>query len=114
MLDFESQWQSLMEDGAFSESATITPAKGRSFSVSGIFFSGTYEDYKPTAYSGVALEQKEWFQISSRSIPEEIDKPWQSLKGAKVSLPLRGSFKVHDVSGKRGGMLTLFIKEVES
>lgn len=114
MLDFEQQWQELMEDGAFSERGTITPAKGSAFTVSGIFFSGTYEDYKPTPYSGTAFEMKEWFQISSRSIPDEIERPWQALKGARLELPLRGKFKVNDISGKRGGMLTLFIKEAES
>lgn len=114
MLEFEEQWQELMEDGVFSESARITLKNSVSFTLKGIFFSGTYEDYKPTAYAGVTFEQKEWFQVSSLSIPAEIEKAWVDLKNAKLELPSRGTFKVSDVKGKRGGMLTLFIKEMEA
>lgn len=113
MLEFEEQWQELMEDGVFSESGTITLKNSLSFALKGIFFSGTYEDYKPTAYAGVTFEQKEWFQVSSLSIPEEVEKPWLDLKNAKLELPSRGTYKVSDVKGKRGGMFTLFIKEMD-
>lgn len=113
MLDFEEQWQGLMEDGAFSESGEITLKSSLSFTLKGIFFSGTYEDYKPTAYSGMTFEQKEWFQVSSLSIPDEVSKPWIDLKNAILELPSRGTFRVSDIKGKRGGMLTLFLKEVD-
>lgn len=114
MLDFEEQWKELMEEGAFSESGKITLQSGLSFALSGIFFSGTYDDnYEPTKYAGSTYDTKEWFQVSSLSIPEEVTTPWQDLKYAILVLPARGSFKVSEVKGKRGGMLTLFIKESE-
>lgn len=114
MLDFEEQWKELMEEGVFSESGKMTLKSGLSFALNGIFFSGTYEDYKPTAYAGTTYEMKEWFQVSSLSIPTEVLKPWLELKNAILVLPSRGSFKVSDIKGKRGGMLTLFLKETEN
>ena len=113
MLDFEEQWKELMEEGAFSESGKITLQSGLSFALSGIFFSGTYDNYEPTKYAGSTYDTKEWFQVSSLSIPEEVTKPWSDLLYAILVLPARGSFKVSEVKGKRGGMLTLFIKESE-
>ena len=110
--DFEETWREIMEDGAFSESATLSPAKGDSFSCSGIFFSGTYDISAKTNYTNEMYEPRDFFHLSSLSLPKTISAPWNDLKGATVMLPLRGSYKVYDVKGKRGGMLTLRLKEV--
>lgn len=112
MPDFEEAWQEIMEDGAFSESATIAPIDGASFPCSGIFYSGTYEIGSKTPYSGETYESRDFFQVSSRSLPSEIATPWNTLKGAVVTLPARGKYKVHDIKGKLGGMLTFRLKEV--
>jgi hypothetical protein len=112
MPDFDDVWREIMEDGAFSESAVIAPASGASFPCKGIFYSGTYDTSSKTPYSGEVFESRDFFQLSSLSVPSSVSSPWNSLKGATISLPDRGVFKVHDVKGKLGGMLTLRLKEV--
>lgn len=106
----DSWWKVIMEDNLFTEVAEIS-SPDFSFSVHGIFYSGTYGEESPAPYAPKRFESKESFQIALNSLPDTIEKPEQSLKGAILVLPTRGKYRVSDISGKQSGMLTLELQQ---
>ena len=110
--EYEAQWQSIMSDNMFTESATITDGQEITFSVRGVFFSGSYAEESAAAYAPKRFTQKEFFKLSSMEIPSDIKEPWNTLQGMTLILDERGfTFRISDVSGKRGGDLTLSLQE---
>ena len=110
--DYELQWQRIMDNNMFSEPAVITDGETIHLSVRGVFCSGSYEEDSPAPYSPKRLVAKECFQLASSSVPEQIPNPWDAFEGMDLLLVDRNlAFRIHDVSGKRGGTLTLHLKE---
>lgn len=110
--DYEYQWQTIMADNMFAEDAVISSDDVDPFVVRGIFFSGSYQDEPVASYAPSRLTTKEYFQVSSLSIPSEIENPWTWLEGMTLCLEGRNLvFRIHSVVGKRGGMLTLYLQE---
>lgn len=111
MEDFAEQMGNIVMDGPFSEEAVLSVEGYSDMSVSGIFFSGSYEEGSMAPYSMKNLVDREFFQVSTLQL-SDIDRPWDALRGA--TLELRGkTFRISAVSGKRGSVLTLELQEVE-
>ena len=111
-MDYERQWQRIMTSNMFSEPAVITDGEAVYLSLTGIFCSGSYEEDSPAPYSPKRLVSRECFQVSSMSIPDGVKDPWETLKGWDLLLTNRSlAFRILDISGKRGGMLTLYLQE---
>lgn len=113
--EYEAQWQSIMSDNMFTESATITDGQEITFSVRGVFFSGSYDEESAAPYAPKRLVSKEYFRLSSLEIPSEINEPWKTLEGFTLVLDERGiNFRIYEVSGKRGGQFTLSLQEMKN
>jgi hypothetical protein len=109
--EFAEQLKELVTDGQFSEEAVLSVDGYPTFSVTGIFFSGSYEEGSMAAYSTRNLVDKEFFQISVFQLID-IPNPWNALRGA--TLEVRNKvFRVLAISGKRGDVLTLELQEAE-
>ena len=104
---FEDQWKEIMENGAMSETARIKLGTGKTFSVSGIFFSGTYSIDKAVPYSPKTGVDQQYFQLSELSLIDTGIGNADDLKMSEVQLDRRGTFRVAIVKGKGSGMLTL-------
>lgn len=112
--EYEAQWQSILSDNMFAEDAVITDGEAFRLDVRGVFFSGSYEEDAASAYAAKRLIAKEYLQVSSRSIPADIEDPWHALEGLTLILPERDlSFRIYEVAGKRGGTLTLSLQETK-
>lgn len=113
--DPEMQFSRLIANSMFSEGATFSDGGSQSFAARGIFYSGSYEEDSPAAYAPRKLVAKECFQISTLSVPTTVENPWDELKGWSVTLTQRNlKFRIIDISGKRGGMFTLYLQEVSN
>lgn len=113
--EYEAQWQSILGNNMFTEEAVLTDNEVISFSVRGVFFSGSYEEEQAAAYAPKRLVNKEYFQVASTEIPVEIQDPWKTLEGFSLMLPGRDlSFRIYEVAGKRGGTLTLSLQETQA
>lgn len=112
-MDYERQWQMIMEDNMFSEDFTLT-SDDLSFSVRGVFCSGTHEE-APTASYGVArFVNREYLSVSLASLPEAITDPSEDLRLAIVENPRRGQFRVSDISGARSGMVVFSLQPINA
>lgn len=109
----ESQWKDLMENGAWSESFSVTPDasyKIEGFAVSGIFCSGTSaEDSPAQPYAPRKSVRKEMFRISPVSLPPSVTDPKRMLQGAVIASATRGTYKVLEVRGEKSGTLSLVL-----
>lgn len=112
--DYELQWARIMDNNMFSEPAVITDGETTYLTVRGVFCSGSYQEETAAPYAPKRLVAKECFQLASASIPEGISNPWDAFEGMDLCLTERNLvFVIHEVSGKRGGMFTLYLKEKE-
>lgn len=101
------QLDSILSNGQFSESATITIGE-EAIALAGIFYSGTYDrDDAPASNVTKRFKQREFFQISQTSVGDYTDK---DLIKATIDIPTRGTYSIGEVSGARCGMLTLELK----
>lgn len=108
------QWKEIIENDPFSENAEILLTTGESFAVSGIYYSGSYQENRKTPYAPTKWERQDWFQISLYSLPSEIcGDPSKFLRNAQIEVENRGIFKIHEVKGANSGMLTIFIQPKE-
>lgn len=110
---FNAQIANILEGGQFSEKAVIAleDDADTEFTVYGFFYSGSYEEERIAPYSATTATDKEFFQLSASQLAD-ISTPWTTLKG--VILEARSTtFRISEVYGKRGEMLTLELQEVE-
>lgn len=104
---FEEQWKKIMETGQMSESARIKTSSGKTMTISGIFFSGTYSIDKSVPYSSKTNIDQQFFQLSEMSLADQEQYDSDELKMADVYIEGRGAFRVSIVKGKGSGMITL-------
>lgn len=109
---FEDQWKMIMENGQMSETARITTADGRNLSISGIFFSGTYDIDKSTPYAAKTGVNQQFFQLSELSLADRSAAAGD-LKLSTVQISRRGTFRTAIVKGEGSGMLTLYLQPVK-
>lgn len=116
LAEISSQWQGLMESGAWSESFSFSLDSSygiEDFVLSGIFYSGTDSEESPAQpYAPKKAVRKEAFQISAASLPAVIAEPKRMLMGAILTSADRGTYKVHEVRGEKSGTLTLMLNPV--
>ena len=100
----DSQWKNLMENGSWSEKATLTVGEN-TYSLHGIFFSGNYgqKDFDK-GYSIRKPEMRQSFRIALSSLPEGV-----AVKDlVRASLSVRGNtWTVRQVTGNESGTLNL-------
>lgn len=109
----DEQWMEIMNDNLFSESAKLTLATGEEFAITGIFYSGSYQQESPAAYSSKRWSKEEWFEVSRHSLPTYVEDPVQNLKRAVLESD-RGYFKVLQVKGEQSGSLYLQLQKTEN
>lgn len=107
---YEEQWKRILEHGQMSEEARIKTSGGRSITIFGIFFSGTYSIDKSVPYSAKNGVDKQFFQFSELSLSDYEIADADELKMAEVSLTGRGMFRVAIVKGRGSGMITLYLQ----
>ena len=107
-MDFERQWQMIMEDNMFAEEFTIS-SDAFSFAAKGVFYSGTQEEAPQAAYGIARFVNKEYLSVSLKSIPKDLT-PKDDLKLCIVENSARGQFRVDDVSGGQSGTVTLSLQ----
>jgi len=109
----DEQWKDILEDNAFTESAVVTTVFGNTFTVKGMYYSGSYDISSSASYGAKSWARGDFFQLSPLSLPSEMIEPTKALRNAEVSIEGRGLFRVHEVKGANSGMLTLDIQPKE-
>ena len=103
---YDGQWAGILSSSPFSEKATVTIDEVQ-YTLSGIFYSGTYGERSEVRYAREKAVLKQSFQLSLHSLPEGFD--WKRLQRAVIVLRGKG-FVVSNVYGNESGILNLELK----
>lgn len=110
-MDFEHQWQLILEDSMFAEDFTVS-SDAFSFTAKGVFYSGTYEEAPQASYAITKYINKEFISLPLKALPSDIE-PMEDLKLSIVESQGRGMYRVSDVSGGKSGTVTLSLQPLK-